>query len=214
MRSFIGYYRDCDLLTMTGTFFALLGCLLAIDGYFLAPIFCLVLSGICDGFDGKLARRKKYPEEQSVYGVQLDSLSDLISFGVFPLVLTSSVLNSLDLSNNIMIIAWISLLFYSLCGMIRLAYFNTLDICNKSESGIFIGVPITTISILYPLCYLICYFLKFKYFEYIVPVFFILVGLSFIYGIKIKKLNDKQKIILAVIGFLAIIGVVAFYLIK
>src|SRR5574344_1694494 len=133
MKKFIGYYRDCDLLTMTGTSMALLGSILAINGNKLLPIFCLIISGICDGFDGKLARRKEATKEQSVYGVQLDSLSDLISFGVFPLVLTVSCL-----PHNCYY-AWIALLFYSLCGMVRLAYFNTLDICKKSEKGYFVG---------------------------------------------------------------------------
>lgn len=145
---------------------ALLGCVFAINGNRLIPIFLLILSGICDGFDGKLARRHKSTEEQSTYGVQLDSLSDLIAFGVFPLVLTVSAL-----PKNCYY-AWIALVFYSICGMIRLAYFNTLDICSKSEKGYFVGAPITTISIIYPIVYLI---FKFAHFDIIATVFFALV---------------------------------------
>lgn len=200
-KKFIGFYRDCDLLTMTGTCMALLGCVFAINGNRLLPIFLLIISGICDGFDGKLARRHKSTQEQSVYGVQLDSLSDLISFGVFPLVLTVSVL-----PKNCYY-AWIAIIFYSLCGMIRLAYFNTLDICKKSEKGYFIGAPITTISIIYPVVYLICFFLKFIYFDIISTIFFTLTGLSFIYRMKIKKLDDKGKTILAILGIVIIIAV-------
>ena len=208
MKKFIGYYRDCDLLTMTGTTLALLGTVFAINGNKLIPIFCLIISGICDAFDGKLARRKEHTKEQSVYGVQLDSLSDLISFGVFPLVLTISCL-----PKNCYI-AWACIIFYSLCGMIRLAYFNTLDICKKSEKGYFIGAPITSIAILYPIIYLICYFLNFKYFEYISSIFFVLVGFSFIYRMKIKKLTDKQKSILAILGLILIILVLLKFIIK
>ena len=144
MKKFIGFYRDCDLLTMSGTFMALLGCILSINGSKVIPIFCLIIAGICDAFDGKLARRRKSSKMQSVYGVQLDSLSDLISFGVFPLVYTINIL-----PKNYYF-GWFALIFYSLCGMIRLAYFNTLDICNTGEKGYFVGVPITFISILYP----------------------------------------------------------------
>lgn len=201
MKKIIGYYRDCDLLTMTGTFCALLGCVCAINGNRLLPIFFLILSGICDGFDGKLARRKEATKEQSVYGVQLDSLSDLISFGVFPLVLTVSALPKDSY------LTWVAIIFYSLCGMIRLAYFNTLDICKESEKGYFIGAPITTISIIYPLLYLICFFNHFRHFDIISAVFFILVGLSFILRIKIKKLDDKGKLILSILGLILIIVV-------
>jgi CDP-diacylglycerol--serine O-phosphatidyltransferase len=198
-KKFIGYYRDCDLLTMTGTCMALLGCIFAINGSKLLPIFFLILSGICDGFDGKLARRKKHSDEQNVYGVQLDSLSDLISFGVFPLVLTVSCL-----PKNAYL-AWLAIVFYSICGMIRLAYFNTLNICKKDEKGYFIGAPITSISIIYPVLYLICLFKHFMYFEIIVTIFFTLVGLSFIYRIKIKKLDEKGKVLLSLAGLILII---------
>lgn len=203
MKKIIGYYRDCDFLTMTGTSMALLGIVFAINGNKLLPIFCLILSGICDAFDGKLARRRESTKEQNVYGVQLDSLSDLISFGVFPLVLTVTCL-----PKNCYL-AWVAMIFYSLCGMIRLAYFNTLDICNKSEKGYFIGAPITTISIVYPIVYLICFFNKFEHFPIISSLFFIIVGISFIYRIKIKKLDDKGKVILSVLGILLIIAVLA-----
>lgn len=198
MKKFIGYYRSCDLLTMTGTFMALLGCILAINGSKLSPIFCLIASGICDAFDGKLARRKDYPEEQSVYGVQLDSLSDMVSFGLFPLVLTVCNLPARSY------LAWIAIIFYSICGMIRLAYFNTMDICNISEKGYFVGVPITFISICYPIVYIISVYLKFKYFNIVVPIFFTIVGLSFIYRIRIKKLDDNGKIVLSLIGIIFI----------
>ena len=207
MKKFIGYYRDCDLLTMTGTSLALLGIVFAINGNKLLPIFCLILAGICDAFDGKLARRKEATKEQSVYGVQLDSLSDLISFGVFPLVLTVCCL-----PQNCYY-AWTCLIFYSLCGMIRLAYFNTLDICKKSEKGYFIGAPITTISIIYPLIYLTCFFLKFKYFDILTSIFFVIVGLSFIYRIKIKKLDDNAKIVLSILGVILILGVLIKFII-
>lgn len=202
MKKFIGYYRSCDLLTMTGTALALLGTILAINGNRISPIFCLILSGICDAFDGKLARKKEYDEIQKVYGTQLDSLSDVISFGVFPLVLTISAL-----PKNCYY-AWIAILFYSLCGMVRLAYFNTLDICNKSEKGYFIGAPITTISIIYPVIYLIGVFTKYKYFNIYSSIFFVIVGISFIYKIKIKKLDDKWKWVFSISGLLLIIAVI------
>lgn len=91
--------------------------------------------------------------------------------------------------------------------MIRLAYFNTLDICGKSEKGYFIGAPITTISIIYPIVYLVCFYFKFAYFDIIATVFFILVGLSFIYRMRIKKLDDKGKIVLSILGVCLIIAV-------
>lgn len=199
MKKFIGYYRDCDLLTMSGTFMAMLGCVMAIKGCVFLPIFCLIIAGICDAFDGTLARRKDYEHEMVVYGSQLDSLSDMVSFGLFPLVLTVC-----HLPNNAYF-AYFAIIFYAICGMIRLAYFNTLDICNLGEKGYFVGVPITFISIFFPVVYVICAFLKFRYFNIISSIFFVFVGLSFIYNVKIKKLDDKYKGVLSVLGVLFII---------
>lgn len=205
MKKFIGFYRDCDLLTMSGTFMALLGCILSINGSKVIPIFCLIIAGICDAFDGKLARRRKSSEMQSVYGVQLDSLSDLISFGVFPLVYTINIL-----PKNYYF-GWFALMFYSLCGMIRLAYFNTLDICKEANKEYFVGMPITSIAIFYPIVYLFLWLIKFRFYPEIISIFMILVGLSFISTIKIKKLNDKKKIILSIVGILFIIIFLVFY---
>lgn len=199
MKKFIGFYRDCDLLTMCGTFMALLGCILAINGSKVIPIFCLIISGICDAFDGKLARRRKSSKMQSVYGVQLDSLSDLISFGVFPLVYTINVL-----PNNYYF-GWVALIFYSLCGMIRLAYFNTLDICKEASKEYFVGMPITSIAIFYPIVYLGLWVMRFKFYSEVISIFMIIMGLSFISTIKIKKLDDKKKVMLSICGVLFII---------
>ena len=205
MKKFIGFYRDCDLLTMTGTFMALLGCILSINGSRVIPIFSIIISGIFDAFDGKLARRKHCSNMQMVYGVQLDSLSDLISFGVFPLVYTINIL-----PKNYYF-GWVALIFYSLCGMIRLAYFNTLDICKKADKKCFVGMPITSIAIFYPIVFMFLWVVKFKFYPEIVSVFMILLGLSFISTIKIKKLDDKKKIVFSIGGILFIICFLVFY---
>lgn len=187
------------MLTMLGSCMALLGCIFAIKGFIYEPICLLVVSGVCDAFDGKLARRKKYDKKPSVYGTQLDSLSDMISFGVFPLILTTT-----KLSSNAYF-SYVAILFCALCGMIRLAYFNTLDIVGEADKKYFVGMPITSISITFPLVYLISAFLDFKYFDIVSLVFFIVTGLSFIYGFKIRKLTDKEKGILSILGAVLII---------
>lgn len=89
MNKIIGYYRKCDLLTMLGTLFSFIGILLAVSEHYTIACLCMAVSGICDAFDGTLARKHKYTKQQQTYGVQLDSLSDVICFGVFPAILTS-----------------------------------------------------------------------------------------------------------------------------
>ena len=199
---FIGFYGASVLLTYIGLAFSVTGMVLAFLGHIPAAVMCLILSGVCDMFDGTVARACKRSETEKKFGIQIDSLVDTVSFGVFPIVLGICMGFTSKLNTVIYII-------YGLAAVIRLAYFNTLDICNKSEKGYFIGAPITTISIIYPIVYLICFFNKFEHFPIISSIFFIIVGISFIYRIKIKKLDDKGKVILSVLGILLIIAVLA-----
>ncbi|MDX9872571.1 MAG: CDP-diacylglycerol--serine O-phosphatidyltransferase [Clostridia bacterium] len=92
----------------------------------LAILFAMVL----DGLDGRIAR---HFQVSSDFGKELDSLSDLVSFGVAPALLTYGVaLSSLGTPGLMVAIV------FALCGAIRLARFNVLNIMDY-----FIGVPIT-----------------------------------------------------------------------
>lgn len=180
---FIGQYRFCDLVTMCGTLSAVIGIILAIYGYETLPFILLFLCSIFDSIDGLFARRRKNTDFEKTYGVELDSLSDIIAFGVFPIVLA---LNTVD-SCFIYIVAPI----YGLCGLIRLAYFNTLNITKTNEVGYFRGVPITTVAFIYPLVYL---FNLISSDIYIVAsiLTLIILGILFILNIKVKKPNLEK----------------------
>ena len=82
MKKFIiGFYRKCDFITMTGTLFSFIGLMLVLSQHFTMAVLCMVVSGICDAFDGTVARMSKSTKMEKAYGVQLDSLSDVICFG-------------------------------------------------------------------------------------------------------------------------------------
>lgn len=182
MKYIIGHFRKCDFVTMLGTTLGFLGIICGFTSHYTISILCLVLCGICDAFDGTLARKYNYNSEAKEYGVQLDSLSDVICFGLFPALLTVSLNNSIF---SIIISA-----IYMLCGVIRLAYFNTLHVTNQSKKGIYIGLPITIIAIVYPLCYLI---FKISTLKIIIPYILLLIAILFISRINIKK-PDVVKI--------------------
>lgn len=120
---------------MLGTTIAFIGMCCAFNGHFSLASLCLMLSGICDSFDGTLARKYKYDKSQQEYGVQLDSLSDVICFGILPAIITVLISTS--------IVSVIICIFYMLCGVIRLAYFNMLHTTKAAKKGEYIGLPIT-----------------------------------------------------------------------
>ncbi|AET68881.1 CDP-diacylglycerol--serine O-phosphatidyltransferase [Desulfosporosinus orientis DSM 765] len=103
------------------------------ENYSLAAAMVL-MSVLMDSLDGKVARRLSVSSD---FGKELDSLSDLVSFGVAPAILTyQSILNS---QTEVIRYAGLGIAaFFALCGAVRLARFNILNITTY-----FIGVPIT-----------------------------------------------------------------------
>jgi len=179
-RAFIGQYRLCDLVTMCSTLSAIIGIILCFKGHTNIPFLLLVVCCICDCFDGTIARRRKNNEFETSYGVELDSLSDLVAFGVFPAVMALTTVKY----------SWFMYILplYVLAGLVRLTYFNALNINKKAEKGYFRGVPITAIALIYPFFY----FIKINsttVYSILTVCLFILIGILFITNIRVKKPN-------------------------
>lgn len=153
MLRFIGIYNYTVILTYLSLVSAVAGMVLAAHGFFSAAVLCLFACGVCDAFDGTVARSKKdRTREEKDFGIQIDSLCDVISFGVFPAVLSYHM-------GADGILGIVCMCTYVLCAVIRLAYFNVLEAnrqrreagCNKTYRGL----PVTTISVIYPVFYLL-----------------------------------------------------------
>ena len=145
-KPFIGQFRFCDLITMCGCLSATLGIFLTLFDHFHLAILLMIICALCDSFDGYFARKNKNTVFESCYGSELDSLSDMICFGVFPAIFV--------LKTSTIYITRFIIPIYILCGLIRLTYFNALNITKTNEKGYFRGVPITTSAFILPLVYL------------------------------------------------------------
>lgn len=106
------------------------------ENYTLASIFIL-LAGLVDRYDGRVAR---FLNVSSDLGKELDSLADLVSFGVAPSILIYMLFN-LKEPGFLSIIGFIILLVFPICGAYRLARFNTAEF-----DGVFTGIPITIVG--------------------------------------------------------------------
>ncbi len=197
-KKIIGYYRSCDIVTMTSTISAVIGMILAINNHIITAVSCLILSGICDAFDGILARRRENTKDQTTYGEELDSLSDMIAFGILPVIITIC-----DGINKI----WFYpiFIFYVLCGLIRLAYFNMLAQKEDTDKSYFIGIPITSITIIYPIFYIAFRLTKVCFSEYIMLGMLFITGIFYVVKIKVKKPDLKIKTVLAILGIIIIV---------
>ncbi|SHK82457.1 CDP-diacylglycerol--serine O-phosphatidyltransferase [Alicyclobacillus tolerans] len=133
-----------SLLTLTNLFFGLIAIALSENGR-VGAASILILSGmLIDAFDGRVAR---FLKAESEFGRQLDSLADVVTFGVAPM----AVLYSLCLRNLGIFGALVGLIFPA-CGILRLARFHV----ENGPRRYFIGLPITAaggVSAALALCY-------------------------------------------------------------
>lgn len=191
----VGYYNYTVWLTYLSLLVSSLGICFALSGNPFGAVICLGISGIIDLFDGKVAKLKKdRTVEEKHYGIQIDSLTDLVCFGVLPVTIGYAVG---------MTAWWFMPLFllYILSGMIRLAYFNVKELNRQpDEKKTFYGVPITTTAMIIPFVWLLEVFLKENFYilyACILGAFMIL----FITKIRIPKPSVKASIIFASILF-------------
>ncbi|MDP2877303.1 MAG: CDP-diacylglycerol--serine O-phosphatidyltransferase [Holophaga sp.] len=109
------------------------------QSYFLWGAVLLVLAGIFDGLDGRIARATNTATE---FGVQLDSLADVLSFGMAPAILAYRYgffqLGMVD--PNLRAVGWAASFFFIACGALRLARFNVQ--VGSVDSRFFVGMPI------------------------------------------------------------------------
>lgn len=122
------------------------------ENYAMASIFIL-LAGLVDRYDGRIAR---FLQVSSDLGKELDSLADLVSFGVAPSILTYILFN-LSAFGPKGIIGITILVVFPICGAFRLARYNT-----ATFDGVFTGVPITIVGCFMALFNLIVVIFKFK----------------------------------------------------
>ncbi|MBQ1440658.1 MAG: CDP-alcohol phosphatidyltransferase family protein [Clostridia bacterium] len=202
-RKIIGYYNYTVVLTYLGMISACVAVFLAIGGSNWLAIWFMMFAGLCDMFDGTVASTKKDRDDnQKSFGIQIDSLCDLVGFGVAPGIFVYS------LSEN-KISAGIAAVFLILAAVIRLAYFNVLEANRqKQESGhrkSYLGVPVTTIVLVMPIVYVLNALGVFRS-EYFFQATAVLVGIGFITPVYIKKPQRAGKIALIVLGLLEAVG--------
>ncbi|WKL03986.1 CDP-diacylglycerol--serine O-phosphatidyltransferase [Paenibacillus amylolyticus] len=120
-----------NLFTLGNLFLGMMAILLAIDGNYSLAAIMVIVAMLLDGLDGRVARALN---AQSEFGKELDSLSDMVSFGAAPALIIFMV----SFQDSMPILAWIATAAFPICGAIRLARFNV----RPGIPGYFTGLPI------------------------------------------------------------------------
>lgn len=120
-----------SVFTVGNLVLGMMAIILAVEAQWEYGAIMVIIGMFLDGLDGRVARMLN---TQSEFGKELDSLSDLVSFGVAPaLIMYKSILYQLGP------IGWVIAAAFPVCGAIRLARFNV----KPGIPGYFIGLPIT-----------------------------------------------------------------------
>lgn len=208
MIRFIGFYDYTVILTYISLISSVFGITQAIHGDYKTAIFCLAFSGFCDAFDGRVARTKKNrTEDEKNFGIQLDSLCDVVCFGVFPALICYllGVRGTLGL---------ILVFFYCLCAVIRLAFFNVLEAKRQKEEGgatkTYRGLPVTSISFILPLAFWLQFLLPDMVFLVLLHVILGVVGFLFILDFPMPKPNARSIILMMVFVFVTVAAIMAY----
>jgi CDP-diacylglycerol--serine O-phosphatidyltransferase len=187
MKRFIGVYDYTVVLTYLSLAAAMAGIILAARGFLATAVACVLLSGFLDAFDGAVARTKKdRSEDEKNFGIQLDSICDVIAFGVTPAMIC--YFSGVD--------GWVGLaliFLYVLGALIRLAFFNVLEIKRQQREGgktkYYRGLPVTSICIILPIIYITKGFLTPEAFVSLLHLMLMVVSILFVLDFKIKKPN-------------------------
>lgn len=215
----IGFYDYTVLLTYLSLISAGLGIVVSLSGGghpFIGSFF-LLICGLCDAFDGKVARTKRdRTEMERSFGIQIDSLSDLVAFGVLPACIGAAMLRCSPTLTDLLAShqgSWIGrgltaalfgvLILYILAAMIRLAYFNvTEEARQKTETGArryYTGLPVTSAALIFPAVLLLQYLTEAD----ITLVYFaavVLTGFAFLSRMQVRKPGMRGILLLVALG--------------
>jgi len=229
----IGVYNYTVLLTYLSLLTSGAGIVISLygPGHPYMGTICLLLCGLFDAFDGKVARTKAdRTDMEKKFGVQIDSLSDLVAFGVLPASIGAAFIRVSPYFNDklnidgikwynrsIRIFVYAILVLYILFAMIRLAYFNvTEEERQKTETGkrkYYLGMPVTLSAMFFPTVATL---------QYIIPVDLtwiyiltaVIVGILFVTPFKMKKPGFKEMFFMITVGTIEVAALIVTMIIR
>ena len=187
------------------------GIYIDIDGrHIIFSVIALMISGLCDMFDGKIARTRKRTEPEKRFGIQIDSLCDLICFGLLPGAIGYAI-GMREFYHTVILI------LFTLAAVIRLAYFNVMEEERQTKTEenrkTYEGLPVTSVALILPLFY------SFRkdmgsLFPDLYAFLLLLIAIAFITRFKLKKPKMKTMLLFIGIGTLEFLWLLFKYKIR
>lgn len=183
----IGVFNLANCVTYLGIAAAVIGVCNAANPKI--AMLMLLIAGICDMFDGRVARMFPRTDMEKKFGIQLDSFADTVSFVILPAVFLIAQYRSI----------WTVLLaiLYVFAGVTRLCWF---DITTDGATKYFQGMPVTMVSLYLPLLYAIAALTHFAGVTVAAAIVMLVMAVLFVLNIPVKKPGAKGAILLLVVG--------------
>ncbi len=204
-KKLLGYYNYTVVLTYVGLMAGIAGIAFVMGGNYQTAVICLMVAGCCDMFDGAVASTRQRSQREKSFGVQIDSLSDLVCFGVLPGFFTYSITGYGNLGLCVCC-------GYILCALIRLSYFNVLEGERQWQDPgprkWYTGLPVTAIALLLPACFVIWQAWQPERAGIFMGLLFA-AAIAFIVPIHIKKPQLAGKLGFAAVGVTELVALTA-----
>ncbi len=196
----LGFYNYTVILTYLGMLTGFTGITCVFAEKRTGALICLLIAGLCDMFDGRIASTMTRTRQEKCFGIQIDSLSDLICFGVLP----SMIVYTSGTGAFCFVVSAV----YVLCALIRLAWFNVDEEERQDqESGgrdIYYGLPVTMSALILP--FVIGFCAKYSWNTGLIGTLTLLImSAAFLTPFQVKKPKLAGKIALLLFGVIAML---------
>lgn len=197
----IGFYNYTVILTYLGAVAGATGLALAAGGKTFPALLCLLFAGLCDMFDGAVARTKKRTESEKKFGIWIDSLTDMVCFAVLP----TAIGWSFGMRDWYFIPVFAA---FILGAIIRLGYYGVTEeerqTVETGKRSAYDGMPVTTSAVIFPLAWFIleCVPIPPTASVYVFAGVMLLSAFAFVGKFKIRKPGKKGLVIISVLGVL------------
>lgn len=200
----VGKWNKSVILTYVGVVFSVVGIVVsfALENGAVFAMICLMVAGICDLFDGVVARRCERTDEEKAFGIQLDSLADVVNFTALPIAMFM----------RIGLFKWYFfpvVCAYAVFSVARLAFFN-ISADSDEPVKYYRGLPVTFSALIFPIFYLFSFLIKGRAFTFFFAAVVLAVAVLFVVDFKLPKPRGKAYIAFSALA-IVIIAVYIFW---
>ncbi|MCK0101175.1 CDP-alcohol phosphatidyltransferase family protein [Pseudohalocynthiibacter sp. F2068] len=190
-----GVYNPACLITMFGAFASCLSICFSVSELISLSLVALILAGLADLFDGYVARKLDLNDFEKAFGVQLDTVVDVVSFVAAPAVIGFAISGG-------SLWAIVCIVLFMLAGLVRLAHFNTDVGTGHGAVDSHLGLPVTYAALVLPVVLFPMLFMGPTAFQFVLGAVFLSLAVLFITPVTVPKPRGVFYVLFAVLAVL------------